>query len=134
MKRVMQLHSNGCVPATIAMLTGFSYLRSMRLIYPWKKTSAWEKHGTRHQDMLDALQRIGFRIRERKPINFPKLHGNAIIVVEHPIYGPPNHRSHVVVWDYEQQRILDPYVGFDIKRHLRISEYQKAAYSIIEVR
>lgn len=132
---VRQQHQNSCVPACIATLTGLPYNKALRLVYRWKKTKRWDHYGTKHEDTLRAIKRAGFRYKERKPISFSKLRTSAIIVVENDVYGPPGYQSHVVVWDYEQQRVLDPYVGKGmLKRHLLQRIYEKSATIIIEIR
>lgn len=131
--RVKQQHENGCVPACIAMLTGFSYEESLRIVYPWKKTKKWDHYGVRYEHMLRALKNIGFKYKECDVFPFSKICSNAIIIVEHSAYGPIGQRSHVVVWDYAQQRVLDPYVGKGLKKHLCNNSYEKSCISIIEV-
>jgi hypothetical protein len=132
---IRQQHNNGCVPACLATLTGLPYKKALKIVYPWKKTKRWDYYGTDYQDILRALGRVGLKYKERDPVPFTKLHTNAIVIVEHPASGPPGERSHAVVWDYQQQRILDPNVGnWGMKRHLPQASYQKSVTSIIEVR
>jgi len=136
-KLVRQQHNNGCVPAAIATITGIPYQDALKAVYHAKRPKEWDHHGTKHKDMLRALDRLGLKYRERYYlVPFSQLRSNAIIIVEHSIYGPPGHRSHVVVWDYEQQRILDPYPSptRHMKRHLPQTSYQKAAQFIIDVK
>ena len=133
---VRQQHNNSCVPAALATISGVTYKTALKVVYPWKKNKGWDNYGTKHNDMLRAIKRLGFRYKERDPVSFSKLRFNAIIIVEHPVYGPHGRRNHAVVWDCEQQRILDPYVHADgvLKRHLLRRTYEKAAFAIIEIR
>lgn len=131
---VRQRHINSCVPACLATLTSLPYKKSLKVVYPWKKTKRWDHYGTDYKDILRALKRLGLKYKERGHTLFTKLRVNAIVIIEHPAYGPPEARSHAVVWDYKRQRILDPDVGKGIKRHLPQASYQKSAVLIIEVR
>ena len=138
MKRVRQQHESGCVPACIAMLADISYASSIRLfeklkIGSHKSFTVW---GTTHKQMLKGMQYAGLNPFDRqRKTSLAKLKHNAILVIEHEVYGEPHERTHAVVWDVKKQRVLDPYVGRgSLKRHLSTKIYEESLLYIVESR
>jgi hypothetical protein len=132
MKRIVQQHTNGCVPACIAMLSGVSYLQAVRIVYPHRLSG--NPLGAYYDDVIRAIKAVGLRFYTRsRIIPFEQLRHNALITIDHPIYGETDH--HAVIWDKEAQRIIDPYPkpGRKPGRHLPQSSYQKHAIEMIEV-
>ena len=135
--RVIQQHQNGCVPAALATLTGLKYELMMRVIHHSKRPARWDYYGTTRSATLRALNRLGYKAKEIDPIPFNRLSTDALIVVENEAYRALPIGAHVVVWDCDRQRILDPYVGAaigNLRRHLPMKSYQAATTLIIEVR
>lgn len=135
LKRIIQQHENGCVSASIAMLANVSYVQGVRLVHPFRKP--WSPLGANREQRITALKRAGFKLRNRKwNTPFTKLKHNALIVIltksydSNRIFG-----FHAVVWDFEAQKIRDPYPSprRHMKRHLPQSLYQKYTQEIIEV-
>lgn len=119
------------------MLTDLSYMKSCRIVYP-NVYHNWNTFGSTRENVVPSLRRAGFRIRNRNVIkikDFLQLKRNALIIVTHKAYGPDGCNLHAVVWDYEIQRILDPYPDLhrSLKRHLPLSSYQRSAIEITEV-
>lgn len=136
LRRIQQVHENGCVPACVAMLTGLSYIQSCRIVHPYRRN--WDRYGSTPENVNASLKRAGFKIRQRnvkKIINFSQLKRNALVVLAHEAYGPPGHNLHAVVWDVQRQKILDPYPSPQrhLKRHLPLKSYQKSTIKITEV-
>ena len=132
MERVIQQNENGCVSACIAMLTGLTYFEGVRITHPYRTPHS--QLGSTDENTLAALKRIGLRGYIRKPKRWlQELSTNAILFIQHRLYLPA---IHAVIWDYESQKVLDPYPRKDRSpsRHLPFNSYQSSVISYIEVR
>lgn len=129
MRRVRQLHHNGCVPACIATLAGLTYGQACALFS--KPYSAWKRWGTSEARTLEALDRAGLRHRRR--VTLPDDNASILTVDERASCGRWE-GLHAVVWDPRRQRVLDPFVGREgMRRHLPVKAYLSAVTDIIEV-
>lgn len=127
LKRIKQLHENGCLSASIAMLKGVSYLQGVRIVHPYRTTKS--HLGIYPERLPSVLKRARLKFRKRRSVPFEELKHDALIIIDmHPYL-------HVVVWDYRAQRILDPYPSSvrDVKRHFSIKTYQRLAVEIYEI-
>lgn len=136
MKLVKQKHECGCVPACLSMLTEISYEKCLKLFYPTRKDKRWETLGVHDDVILGTLIKLNIKhklIYGSEPLS--KLEGNAILAVSHPAYGPEEDRGHVVVWDFEKQKVLDPYPdkNRELKRSLKKETYEKSIEYIIKI-
>lgn len=132
LRLVRQEHENGCVPASIAILAGLSYSEGIKLF--WSKKN-WNKKGCSYRTLINGLKRSGLKFKERKVCLLSKLRSNAILVIKHshPAFAGA---MHAVVWDFENQKIIDPYPRQDrsLKRKLLFKSYEKSLIEVIEVR
>ena len=124
--RCVQSHENGCLPACIAMLLGVSYIKGVRVVHPYRTTKS--HLGTYPERLSSVLKRAKLKFRKRRLIPFKELKHNALIVIN-------TGYLHAVVWDYEAQRILDPYPSpkRKVKRHFTLDAYQKMATYVFEI-
>ena len=103
---VEQGDSNGCVVASVAIVTGLSYLRARHEMFPKRRDfvddrSLWcdEAQSTR------CLRRLGFATRQvddHRRTKRPAL----VSFAWHP--EDPRSCAHCVVWDPWKERFIDP--------------------------
>lgn len=130
MKLVRQQHENGCVPACIAMIAGFSYSEVTKLFY---SNHNWNKRGSSIPILFKTLSKLGFIGKSVSVKNLHRLRTNAILIIKRIEYGSG---CHAVVWDFKKQKVWDPYPSKRRipKRHFPLSSYQKHLIGVIEVR
>lgn len=102
MRLVRQVHTTGCGVASFAMLAGIGYQRALKLVHPKRKKGSCAC--TNPLQVMRALEKMGisFKVSFTK-FKLAKLKHNTELSVRTPHGG-----WHAVVWDVEQQRILDP--------------------------
>lgn len=121
----MQKHVNGCAVACFAMVTGMSYDKALKLIHPKRK--AREKiDGVLFSDLVKILNKMHIKIAVYSS-------SKNILQIKRPSILLMNQRdcdwSHVVVWDPETKRILDP----DRKKRCSFEYYQKELEWYLEI-
>lgn len=87
-------HITGCIPACLATVLGVSFDEANRLT------------GRTNEELLAALQAAGLDVNVRIPCPITGLK-DAILLVRYDIGGEAY--MHTVVWDVEQQKVLDPW-------------------------
>ncbi len=105
MRLVHQKRIDGCAVACLAIVTGQSYDEARHVLHPEAK-GPFGSHWTNNMDLLAALNTAGFGINVRVPCPIQQLK-SSILVVRYEIMS--SQHMHTVVWDAEQQRILDPF-------------------------
>lgn len=132
MKRVLQKHEKGCVPASFAMVLDITYEDALKLFPGRKKT--WDKRGAFPEEKFAALGRAGVIFTTKYgPSNILNSKYNCIVSLQY------RHCRHSVVWDAKKQRILDPWVNnhhidSDRKRHRNLKDYLDHIDYYIEIR
>jgi hypothetical protein len=119
MKYVSQKHRNGCGVASLAMVTGIGYDRSMKILAPKRKPGSFY-HGTTLEQTLRALTKL--RIQYRMVfdhISFDRIKNPAYIS-----FVQPCGCRHAVAWDPQTKKILDPDSGPDHSG--KVVHYSKA--------
>jgi ABC-type bacteriocin/lantibiotic exporter with double-glycine peptidase domain len=107
MRYIKQKHITGCGVAAVAMLTGVSYDKALKVVRPDRKPG--DCACTSLKDMISGIETLGHKAQ--LSYKNTKLRGskqNAMIIVSNPSRSP-HAPFHVVVWDAEKQQILDPW-------------------------
>jgi hypothetical protein len=107
MKYIKQRHISGCGVAATAMLTGVSYDAALSVVRPDRKPG--DCACTSLKDMIRGIETLGHKAR--LSYQNGKLRGskeNAMIIVSNPGKNP-HAPFHVVVWDADKQKIMDPW-------------------------
>lgn len=107
MRYVKQRHITGCGVAAVAMLTGVSYDRALKAVRPDRKPG--DCACTSLTDFLRGIEDLGHNCHvSYKKGSLRRSDRNAMIIVKNPTKDP--HASlHVVAWDAEKKKILDPW-------------------------
>lgn len=131
MKYIRQRHANGCGVASLAMATGISYDRAMKLIAPnRKKGTVFE--GILLEQTLKALNDMGATYRVRFDRKLRQIKNDALISISLPCGC-----RHAVAWDAKTKQILDPdpvESGHDgVLLHITAGYVQENLNYIIEV-
>lgn len=114
MRHIFQHYNSDCFPTCIAMIADISHATAIQMVHPFRfKRQSYETGDDR---ATLVLRRLGFKVRKRYHIDFTKLNQIAIVCIRVGV----NH-SHVVVWDPESKRVLDPSPH---DRYTPISYYQ----------
>lgn len=94
--RLVRQHPDvtGCIPACLATVLGVSYVEARALT------------GKSNEELLDTLSNLGIDVTVRVFCLIRDLK-SAILLVRYPIGGGVY--MHTVVWDAEQQKVLDPW-------------------------
>ena len=106
MRYVKQKHKNGCAIASLAMILGVGYSQIFKIARP-KKNFGKKYTGTpmdlavKILNKYDCKYRIFFKRTGLKKLH--RLKSNAYISINTPKGG-----RHAIVWDEENQRVLDP--------------------------
>lgn len=110
MKLVRQTTPNGCVPATLAMLTGLTP-KHLKTLFPNKHQ--WQTWGTTMGRAVLVLRRLGYRVtRLERPGKSP-----CMLSLSDP-HGRWWGGLHLVAWD--GKRVLDPgRWGLSVAEHRR---------------
>lgn len=133
MKLVRQIHEYGCFPAALAMISGRSYNEMLKLIYPKRKKANWNIDGVSDEAIYRSLNRLGIKYRKRKPTTLSNIKSNAILIIGN--YLGDTNTDHTVIWDYEKQKILDPYPNKNRSRKKKfpLTTYQNNLLYILEI-
>jgi hypothetical protein len=108
-RRVFQVHDDGCGIACVAMLAGISYRDACLEIF-----GDYQGDATSLEDLRWALMACGFRVPKRMTPFWERQHTQ---LKQHALLAlnpGPDGMWHWAVWDAAQHRILDP-----LKRPLR---------------
>ena len=124
MKRIKQRHRTSCGVACFAMITGASYNKSIKKVFPRRKP--YSLLTTNALRLVKALLKFGLKVNyyDYNEHNILDIKNKSILIIK-ALEGD----GHAVVWDPESKRILDP----DRKRPLNIKSYNKRLIFIIEV-
>lgn len=107
MRRIKQRHITGCGPASLAMLTGISYQKALKLMLPDRQFG--ECACTNIFDNLRAFEDLELNVKvSLKKTSLRQLKQNAIIIVEMP-QKKDHALQHAVVWDHEKKEVVDPW-------------------------
>lgn len=101
MKLVEQDHIDGCGVACFAMLTGRTYKEAREVLHPGGGSY------TANEALVEALQAHGYAIETRFMLPTIRDLHTSLLVVRYRIGG--GMFMHSVVWDAEQQKVLDPF-------------------------
>lgn len=108
MRQVKQRHKTGCGPASLAMLTGISYQKALKLMLPKRRPRECACTGI--HDMLRAIEKLGLKCDVSfKKVKLDSLKKDAMLIVSNPRHGKLHTGSHALVWDSKQKRIIDPW-------------------------
>ena len=123
MKRIKQRHRTSCGVACFAMVTGISYNKSIKKVFPRRKP--YSLLTTNALKLIKALFKIGLEVNyyDNDNHNIYDLKNKTILIIK----GKKGY-GHAIVWDPVSKRILDP----DRKRPLSIKSYNKQLIFIIE--
>jgi ABC-type bacteriocin/lantibiotic exporter with double-glycine peptidase domain len=127
MRKVKQRHHNGCAIASLAMLTGISYNKSLKLIHPKRKKND-SLFGCELEDVLRALDKLKVKHRvsfSKSDLFKPK---KAMIAVLYN-YTDKNKARHAVVWI--NKKIIDPIEKTPYKELTVTKNYIKKRFSFI---
>jgi ABC-type bacteriocin/lantibiotic exporter with double-glycine peptidase domain len=102
MKYIKQRHTNGCGVAALAMVTGISYDRALKLIDP-KRKSGTKYPGTSLEQALKTFTKMGIKYQIHFDTKLKDIKNNAYVSASLPCGC-----RHAVVWDAENKKILDP--------------------------
>lgn len=106
MRYVRQRHITGCGVASTAMLAGTNYDKALKAVRPDRKPGGCACSSLK--DMIKGLEKLGYKPRlSYKNVRLSAVKENAMIIVRNP--GRGHAGLHVVVWDAENRRILDPW-------------------------
>lgn len=108
MRRLTQYYESDCFPTCIAMVAGITYRRAIELVHP--NHIKGEDYSTEDWQARAVLESLGFRIIKRRGRlrNFSSIKRPAIIAIQLKC----EKEGHVLVWDPERQRLLEPYKGY----------------------
>jgi ABC-type bacteriocin/lantibiotic exporter with double-glycine peptidase domain len=123
MKRIKQRHRTSCGIACFAMVTGISYNKSIKKVFPRRKP--YSLLTTNALKLVTALLKLKFEVDyyDNDKHNIFDIKNKAILIIK-AVEGD----GHAVVWDPESKRILDP----DRKKPLSVKSYNKHLIFIIE--
>lgn len=125
MKRIKQRHRTSCGVACFAMVTGISYNKSIKKVFPRRKP--YSLLATNAFKLVKALLKLGFKVNyydyDQDKLNINDIKNKAILIIK-----AEEGDGHAVVWDPESKRILDPYR----KRSLSVKSYNKCLIFVIE--
>lgn len=122
MKRVQQKHRLGCFNACIAMITGLSYEKALKLVHPKRRKGEYTE--THLPEVVVALIKINADYKLTFDKNIKNIKNPAIVIVKWK-----NGSSHAVVWDPELKKILDPW-----KPISKLNDYKKYFLYAIEIK
>jgi len=89
------------------MISGISHNAAIKLVHPRHRKG--QDYATSMLEGARALRRLGFVVWPRLNVrSFDAIKSNAIISVHFKC----EKFGHVVVWDAEKKRVLDPYKGY----------------------
>jgi ABC-type bacteriocin/lantibiotic exporter with double-glycine peptidase domain len=108
MRRINQRCESDCFPACIAMVAGISLRRAIELVHP--NHVKGQDYSTEDWQGRAALEALGFRVsRKYKRVeDFSSLMRPAIVAIQLKCEKD----GHVLVWDPESQKLLEPYKGY----------------------
>lgn len=115
MKMIHQRHSNGCVPACIAMISNKSYDKMFKFIHGKKNGRHYPGLTFEHIIRVLNRQHLKYKISfsKRDYVNLLSKDNNAIIVVDYggkrTGFSYDEHSRHAVVWDGASKSIKDPF-------------------------
>lgn len=120
MKALRQRYKSDCFPTCLAMMMEISWKAAVKLIHPRRKKYQGYETNIANK-MYPLLKELGF-----EPIKKDSLYSlpDSAIVLLSSVEGI----FHTVVWDYEEQRIIDPYPQ-RTKEKLPVSFYQSRVVS-----
>lgn len=100
MRTLRQRHKSDCFPTCLAMIMGISWKEAVKLTNPRRKKYEGYQTNVVNQ-MYPLLLELGFEpIRKNSLYSLPD---SAIVLL-----APTEGIFHTVIWDYEDQRIIDP--------------------------
>ena len=121
----MQKHVDGCVIACFAMVMGVSYDKALKAVHP-KRKKGKKIDGIPFVNLIKILNKLHIHIAV-----YP--FSRNILKIQRPAILLMNQQgcdwSHVVVWDPESKKILDP----DRKKRCSFEYYQKELEWYLEV-
>lgn len=107
MDHVLQEYADGCGVACLAMVTGISYWESLAVLHPHRYPGDFmTSHETSNESLIEELKRAGFEVTVRIRPDIRTLKDSVLVVrylINKKLY------MHTVVWDSEQQLVLDPF-------------------------
>jgi ABC-type bacteriocin/lantibiotic exporter with double-glycine peptidase domain len=107
MRHIFQRCESDCFPTCIAMVAGITHSAAIELVHP--RHQKGNDYATSLLEGAKALRRLGFVVWPRLNVHsFASIKNNAIISVHFKC----EEFGHVVVWDANKKRILDPYKGY----------------------
>jgi ABC-type bacteriocin/lantibiotic exporter with double-glycine peptidase domain len=125
MKSIKQKHKSDCFPTCIAMVSGISHRRALKLCHPRHKKR--QPYYTSIPCAIGVLERLGFNIKTHKKPRFKKLADIKRLAIIEIRVGEDD--SHVVVWDPQTKKIHDP----DPAPPLRLQSYVDRMLQVFEV-
>jgi len=106
LKRVSQVHDQGCLYAGIATLLGISYSEAFRRIHPLDYISLlWDAPMLRADSIGQVLSALGIKYRISNARRVKSLRHNALLIIR---WSSDPRYSHTLVWDAERKKLLDP--------------------------
>lgn len=123
-RRVKQRHHNGCAPAALAMISGFSYRKCLKAVLPKRKRGG-HVGDVELENVLRALHKlkVPHRLSFDKNNLFIK---NSIIIVNYN-----DQARHCVVWDVANKNLIDPIENTPYKEKNVNKSYCRRNFSII---
>ena len=107
MKKISQLTSSDCGVAAVAMVAGVPYQVARAIIFP-RGPRPYGRFSTTGDDLKRAMKFLGVKFARR----FVRCKGDPSALEESAILSTIIRTDrHWVVWDHDQQRLLDPWPG-----------------------
>lgn len=128
MQHIKQRFRTDCFPTCIAMIAGITHEKAIKIVHPRRKRGS--RYGTNLITGCKALKKLKIRHNWFMPwgekVKLKDIKNPAIICVKFPEHTT---YSHVVVWDPNNNKILDP--GMD-KPYCR-AKYEKNIKWYLEI-
>jgi hypothetical protein len=108
LRRVEQLHGNGCFIACLAMLKGITYEEAFKLIHPDKDMAAisyYDRIGLTPEESIQRLEQLGLGPVHRPLRQLRNLRRTALLLIRWE-HAPT--LLHGVVFDASTKKFLDP--------------------------
>lgn len=120
-KKVKQLHVDGCFVACVAMLLGETYDNAFNEMFPGRD-DGWGDLPV--EEASHVLERLGFKPVRSRARRIKNLRHDAVVVIK---WKEDPSISHSAVWSSKKRKMLDPL------RHYKRSVYETQIYAIYYV-
>lgn len=135
MKRISQRYSSDCFPTCVAIVSGLSHKKALKLVHPRAKqrrnpvNGRKVYYGSNFVHKITALAKLNYRIKYhgKKPRSFNRFKNPTFIQIK---WKTRTKHCHAIVWDPKTKKIYDP--GY--KKALPYKLYRKNFQYALEVR